>query len=463
MARGQIYLSEPMPHQLEVLRDPARNKVVVCGRRWGKTKTGELACVEGHGPRQGGFRGALDGGNVWWIAPTFPIASQIWRALKSSLRDGWCEKNENERRILMPGGGSITVKSADNPDSLRGDGLDGAVLDEAAFMSHEAWAACIRPALADKQGWAMFLTTPQGLNWFYELWMDIPHRPGWRGWQRPSSDNPIITPNELQGARREMGEHRFAQEFEAQFLSPGGGHFKALWWEPRYDWRGEKHVALPDGKVFHVENLTTYATVDLAASVKTTADYSVVMVFGRAPDGRVVVLDVDRARREGPDLVPAMRRAVTKWDLSSVWVERVGFQLAIVQEAQRAGVPVRELETKGDKVARSLPATAAFEGGRLLLPRTAPWLDALVSELLSFPNGQHDDQVDCVSYGVAAAGSVGRRSLVLDYADSDARDDDYEPTEHERFLRDMMPASCFTAEGRLMSVGEQIRRGLFLP
>ena len=53
-----------MAHQLDVLRHPARNKVVVCGRRWGKTKVGEIACVEGHGPREGGFRGALDGGNI---------------------------------------------------------------------------------------------------------------------------------------------------------------------------------------------------------------------------------------------------------------------------------------------------------------------------------------------------------------------------------------------------------------
>lgn len=154
MSRGRVYLSTPLPHQVEVLRHPARSKVVVCGRRWGKTRGGQLACVEGHGPRESGFRGALDGATIWWVAPSFGIASMIWRDLKLSLRHGWIEKNENERRIVLPGGGSITVKSADNPDSLRGEGLDGAVLDEAAFMKPEAWAACIRPALSDKRGWA---------------------------------------------------------------------------------------------------------------------------------------------------------------------------------------------------------------------------------------------------------------------------------------------------------------------
>lgn len=416
MGRGKVYLSEPMPHQLEVLRHPARGKVVVCGRRWGKTRTGQLACVEGHGPRHGGFKGALDGGNVWWVAPTFPIASMIWRDLKSSLRDGWGEKNENERRIVMPGGGSITVKSADNPDSLRGDGLDGAVLDEAAFMSHEAWAACIRPALSDRQGWVMFLTTPNGLNWFHELFQDVPNREGWARWQRPSSDNPIMTEKELASARRDVGAHLFAQEYEAQFLSAGGGVlFKASYWDLRYDRVGEHHVALPGGPTLPLHALRRFAAVDLATSLRTTADYTVIASAGQAPDGRLVLLEVDRARREGPDLVPAIQRAVSRLGLSAVYVERSGFQLAIVQEARRAGVPVRELATKGDKVARALPCTAAFEGGRLLLPRTAPWVDGFTSEFLAFPDGAHDDQVDAVSYCVAAARELGSGQPLWSY------------------------------------------------
>jgi len=403
----RIVLAEPMAHQLEVLRDPSRNKVLACGRRWGKTKLGEIACIEGHGPRVGGHKGAIDGANLWWVAPTYPIASMIWRALKKSLRDGWCEKNENERRIVLPGGGSITVKSADNPDSLRGEGLDGCVLDEAAFMAPEAWAACIRPALSDKRGWSMFLTTPKGLNWFYDLFMDVPNREGWVRWQQPTANNPLIDATEIEAARRDVGSHLFSQEYEAQFLSLSGGLFKAEWFEHRYDRQGESHYQLEGGLTLHHDTLRRFATVDLATSVKTSADFTVICSFGRAPDGRLVLLEVDRARREGPDIVPAIKRAVKRWGLGTVWVERVGFQLAIVQEARRAGVPVRELITKGDKLARALPATAAFEGGRVLLPRTAPWVDEFISEHLAFPNGQHDDQVDACSYGIAAAKQVG--------------------------------------------------------
>jgi hypothetical protein len=274
MARNaRIYLAQPMDHQIEVLRHPARNKVLACGRRWGKTKTGELACVEGHGPRHGGHKGAIDGGNIWWVAPSYGIASMIWRSLKRSLKDGWISKNENERRIVLPGGGCISVKSADNPDSLRGDGLDGCVLDESAFMKREAWAACIRPALSDKRGWSMHLTTPRGLNWFYDLWQDVPERENWERWQRPSSDNPLMTPEEMEAARREVGPYLFAQEYEAQFISPGGGFFQEAWFDHRYDIVGEKHYRLEDGLTLHFDSLRRFATVDLATSIRETADY----------------------------------------------------------------------------------------------------------------------------------------------------------------------------------------------
>ena len=88
--------------------------------------------------------------------------------------------------------------------------------------------------------------------------------------------------------------------------------------------------------------------------------------------------------------------------MSAVFVERVGFQLALIQQAQREGLPVREIPADRDKVSRALPATAALEGGRLLLPRHAPWLADLEAELLAFPGAAHDDQVDALAYGVAA-------------------------------------------------------------
>ena len=95
--------------------------------------------LKGHGAFKGQWRGAIDGGNIWWIAPSYKVASKIWRDLKRATKDAWVEKNEVERRIELPGGGSVTVWSADDPGSLVGDGLDGVVFDEAAKIHRDAW------------------------------------------------------------------------------------------------------------------------------------------------------------------------------------------------------------------------------------------------------------------------------------------------------------------------------------
>ncbi len=434
---SRVVLPRPLVHQLPVLLHPARNKVVVCGRRWGKTTAGLIAVVDGHGPRGAGHKGALEGGTVWWVAPTFPIASMIWRELKRALRDAWVEKSENERRIVLPGGGSVTVKSADNPDSLRGTGLDGVVLDEAAFMAREAWTEGLRPALADRQGWAVFLTTPKGMNWVHELYLAAETSPGWNRWQRATSDNPKVPAAELAAARAELGPYAFAQEFEAQFVVVGGGMFKQEWLQHRYEALSGEQYRLEGGQVVHRGDLRRFATVDLAVSTKATADFTVVGAFGRTQDGRLLVLDIDRARREGPTIVPAIRHAVDRWNLPVVFVEKVGFQLLLIQEAQRAGLPVREIVPDRDKVSRAFPVTAAFEGGRILLPRAASWLREFEAEVLAFPQGAHDDVVDVLSYAVAARPGAPREGpgfTGVTGAEAESR-------RREEFWRTYVPAS----------------------
>ena len=404
---AQILLPEPLAHQLDVLRHKARNKVVVCGRRWGKSLLGLVACVEGHGPPESGFRGALDGATIWWIAPTFPQGVLIWRDLKKALRGAWVEKREKEMRIVLPGGGSITVKSADDPDALRGVGLDGVVVDEAAFMKEEAWVNGIRPALADRQGWALFLTTPCGMNWIADLFETAGTSEEWARWQRPTADNPIVPRKELESARRDMGELQFAQEHLAQFVTAGAGMFKPEWFEPRYENLPENHYRLPDGKIVPRDHLRRFGVVDLAVSTKTSADYTVIGAFGLTKDRRLLVLGIDRARREGPDIVPAMRQMVKRHKLPVLWIEKVAFQLSLIQQARREGLAVRELIPDRDKVARAFPATAWLEGGRVLLPATAPWIKDFIAEVLAFPTARYDDCTDCLSYSIEVVTKLG--------------------------------------------------------
>lgn len=115
------------------------------------------------------------------MAPTLKQAKAIfWKPLKELTRPHWATKaNETDLRIELMCGGTICVRGADNYDALRGDGLNFVLLDEFACMAPEAWTEVLRPALADKQGRALFTGTPQGHNHFYDLFEAAQERPQW--------------------------------------------------------------------------------------------------------------------------------------------------------------------------------------------------------------------------------------------------------------------------------------------
>ena len=141
----QVTITMPPLHagQRSVRDINARFTVLACGRRWGKTRYGVTKCVEI----------AIGGGRVWWVAPTYGMAGVGWRLLKALLRNvPFATLKEADRCITFPGGGEIWIKSADNPNNLRGEGLDYAILDECAFMQDSVFDEVIRPALSDRQG-----------------------------------------------------------------------------------------------------------------------------------------------------------------------------------------------------------------------------------------------------------------------------------------------------------------------
>ena len=224
-----VTVPKPLPHQLPVLNSTARFKLLACGRRWAKSSAGLQMIIRGHG---GNLKGMMQGGRLLWVAPSAPQleASQIWPDLQrcfANLREaGLCDIRQDTRSIkLKHNGGSVTVKAVGEPGSLRGSGLDGVILDEAAWIPREVWTDSIRPSLADKRGWAAFLTSPNGKNWIYKLKERASSRDDWEVWQRPSSDNPLVTASELQAILDEIGPIKFAQEHLAQFNDIDGALF----------------------------------------------------------------------------------------------------------------------------------------------------------------------------------------------------------------------------------------------
>jgi hypothetical protein len=127
------------------------------------------------------------------------------------------EINESELRIDFPNGAQVRIYGADNPDSLRGIYLDGAVLDEFGLMGPTVFSEVIRPLLTDRQGWALFIGTPNGKNQFYDIAKQAQREDGWFFAAYKASDTGLIPDAELIDAKRSMTEDEYAQEFECSF------------------------------------------------------------------------------------------------------------------------------------------------------------------------------------------------------------------------------------------------------
>ena len=210
--------------QQAIANDTHRFKVVVAGRRFGKTHLAirEL-CYYARIPEQ----------EVWYVAPTYKQAKMIvWRKLKNKLQDlRWIKKaNESELSILLKNGSTIALKGADNEDSLRGVGLDYLIMDEFADVDPEAFFEVLRPTLADREGRAMFIGTPKGIaNWAYELYqMEQEYPEAWKSFQYTTIDGGNVSREEIDAAMRDLDERQFRQEFMATFETYTGRIYYAF-------------------------------------------------------------------------------------------------------------------------------------------------------------------------------------------------------------------------------------------
>lgn len=277
MRKATIEITPPPlhPRQREIAHHKARFRVLACGRRWGKTFLGSLLCI----------MTALDGGRAWWVAPTYPISNVGWRGIKGfALQIPGADINKSERLVTMPGGGTVQVKSAHNPDALRGEGLDKLVLDECAFMPEAAWVESLRPTLSDRQGRAVMISTPRGRDWFYKLWErgNDPAQGEWASWQLPTSDNPYIAPEEIDAARLGLPDSTFRQEYLAEFMA-----FEGLIYN---EFSQDKHVFQFDGDLRRFARIV--GGVDWGY-----ANPGVLLVIGQDSDGRLWLLREEYRRQ----------------------------------------------------------------------------------------------------------------------------------------------------------------------
>lgn len=203
-------------HQRALYETRKRFSAWVCHRRFGKTTLALYSLIAA----------ACD--NQQWqprYAYVAPLRNQakliVWDVLKHLTPRAifGSQHNEAELRVDLPGGRRIQLFGADNPDSLRGPYWDGVVWDEYAQMRPRIWPEVVRPALADRGGWATFIGTPLGKNHFYDLYQQAQDDPAWHSGLYRASDTGIIPAEELASARAMMSPEQYAQEFECSFES----------------------------------------------------------------------------------------------------------------------------------------------------------------------------------------------------------------------------------------------------
>jgi hypothetical protein len=200
---------------LPLFQDPARFNVVVAHRRAGKTVAAIQRLLHA------ALSADLPDARYLFVAPFRSQAKEVaWDyLLRMSADIPGREVNLSELRVDLPNGARIRLAGADNPDALRGTYLDGVVLDEVAQMDPRAWGEVLRPQLADRKGWAVFIGTPLGQNDFHRLYTLAGTEPGWSRLLLRASATGLIDAEELDAARRAMSEEQYAQEFECSWTA----------------------------------------------------------------------------------------------------------------------------------------------------------------------------------------------------------------------------------------------------
>jgi hypothetical protein len=240
--------------QQEIVDAPHRFKVVVAGRRFGKTHLAirELCKHARYSNRQ-----------VWYVAPTYRQAKLIaWQKLKAKLIAlRWAAKiNESELTIVLKNGSTIALKGADNADNLRGVGLDYLVLDEFAEMDESAWKEVLRPTLADRRGGALFIGTPKGFsNWAHDMYLMEVENLNWKSFQFTTIDGGNVPMDEIEAARADLDERSFRQEFLATFEEYAGRVY--------YSFDRKRHVKAYEGTVPHTIYLGCDFNIDPMSAV----------------------------------------------------------------------------------------------------------------------------------------------------------------------------------------------------
>lgn len=384
-----------LPWQQDVYKSDVRFKVIAAGRRCGKSRLAATALIIE----------ALKcppGSAVLYVSPTMGQSRQIiWDLLLDLGREVITSSHVNNLDITMINGARIYVRGADRPDTLRGVSLTFAVLDEVADIKPEAWEQVIRASLSDKKGRAMFIGTPKGRNWFYDLFKlgQSEDDADWKSWHFTTKDNPLIDPTEIESAKKTLSSFAFKQEYLASFDNAGSNIFREEWLK-----YGEEPNS---GSYFIAVDLAGFEEVaKQAANAKKRLDESAIAIVKVTEDGKWFVKEIEHGRWDVRETASKILIKIRDYRPLSVGIERGSLKNAVLpylsdlMRKNNVYAHIIDLthgnRKKADRIIWSLQGR--FEHGRIVLNQDEDW-DSFTDQLLMFPaQGVHDDLPDALSY-----------------------------------------------------------------
>lgn len=224
-------------------------------------------------------------------------------------------------------------------------------------------------------------------------------------------------PGHFYALRAGMSAYVFSGIYQQNPTAAEGNFFRRAsfrYWRPAAAWADGRERLDLEGRLVTLADAWAFITVDVAASVRTSADFTVASCWAMSVEGDLILLGRVRNRVAGHDHFAMITPLRERWGAQVVYVERGFFASTLVKDAQAAGVPVAEVVADTDKVTRAVPAAGRVHAGRVWFPAETSgcpcgncpggvWLDEWCDELASFPAGAHDDQVDTLSYAARIA------------------------------------------------------------
>jgi PBSX family phage terminase large subunit len=365
----------------------AKFRLFVGGVGSGKTRAGTIEAFR----QQPGTNGMI-------IAPTYTMLEDTTlRTFMELAEEAQILKDYEKklRKATLRGDRTVIFRSGEEPDKLRGPNIGWFMLDEAAMLSYECWRIIIgRIRERPSKGWAV--TTPRGkANWVYKVFISGGK---YEIIKSSTRENHFLPEDFVETLMESYTSEWQAQEIDGDFIDPSGAMFKRSWFNTT--------------SITPSINWVRYW--DLAASVKSNADYTASVAVGMDENGNVYLRDGIHLKAEWPDVQKVMIRTMLNEPFTSHYIEKALHGIAALQELMRvpeiAGVPIYSIDVKNDKVQRAMSWASRAESGKIFIVNGG-WVDGFLDEVCMFPTGKHDDYVDSVSGAMPMIGNGGRLLL----------------------------------------------------